>query len=484
MISRKILIPFVILCFASAAALNCSKEEEPVLRAYDAKNHKMIVLSGTQTKTKNFYEKADFVVVGGSLGGIAAALALCSNGRVVILVEESDRIAGCFSVPDTLSFAEGELVEKTGSSQNYQIFRSKIMEWYKKQSLSPPSIAPDFNPAMGNFRFRNFCFGTEAALDVINEMLEKNEKNGKLTVLYRHKIAKVTTFKNRIASFIAVDLDNKVADMVSGWYFIDASIQGDLLVKSGINTVTGMESKSDTHEPHAPEKADSLVSQEFYICPEYTIGKKTKIRNEASLYDVKKVNAPGNTGVYEFSVMTEPRRIIAETRISEEDISAENQKGPRARFVKDSIGIGYTFITVNLPDGQRASIETKPFQIPFGALIPLRFENVLAGNGNIGATYIAASALKTPEIEWAIGEAAGTAAALLGGFKVPTQTMLTDPEKLRFLQRYLVDKFGAPIYWYDDVSNKDEDFEKAQLQPFENPAYHDSTHTLHYHQSK
>ena len=139
---------------------------------------------------------------------------------------------------------------------------------------------------------------------------------------------------------------------------------------------------------------------------------------------------------------------------------------------------------MNLPDGQRAFIETKPFQIPFGALIPIRFENVLAGNGNIGATYIAASALKTPEIEWAIGEAAGIAAALLGGYKITTQKFLSDPDKLRFFQRYLVKRFRVPIYWYDDVGPNDPDFVKAQLHPFENPAYHDSARTLHYWESK
>ena len=103
--SGKMPILLFLACFAFATVtVSCSKKEAPVLRAYDAKNHTMIVLSGKQMKTINFYEKADFVVVGGSLGGIAAALALCSNGREVILVEESDKIAGCFAVEDTLSF--------------------------------------------------------------------------------------------------------------------------------------------------------------------------------------------------------------------------------------------------------------------------------------------------------------------------------------------------------------------------------------------
>lgn len=483
--SGKTLKFLLLICFVfGSVTAGCSKKEIRVLRAFDAKNQKLIVLTGKNAETKNFYEKADFVVVGGRLGGIAAALALCSTGREVILVEESDKIAGCFAENDTLSFAEGELVEKTGSSRTYQIFLSKISDWYKKKSLTPPSIAPEFNPALGNFRFRNFCFETGAALDVIKEMLEKNEKNGKLTILYRHKIAEVKTFNNRVASIFTIDLDNKVVDMVSGWFFIDASERGDLLVKAGIETVAGMESKSETHEPHAPEIADSLVSQEFYVCPDYKIDGKEKIGDQAAVFDVKKINSPQKTDRYEFAVMTEPRRIIPVTRISEEDLSAENQKGPRAKFFKDSIGVGYTYLKVKMPDGQEAFIETKPFQIPFGALIPVRFENVLAGNGNIGATYIAASALGTPEIEWAVGEAAGVAATLCGGDKISSQKLQTDPEKMQFFQHYLVKRFRVPIYWYDDVGPNDEDFEKAQFKPFEDPAYHDSARTLHYRQSK
>jgi hypothetical protein len=134
----KMLIFLFLTCFIIVSfTVSCSKKEAPVLRAFDDKNDKMIVLRGEQTKIKNFYEKADFVVVGSSLGGIAAALALCSNGREVILVEESDKIAGCFAEDDTLSFAEGELVEKTGSSRASQIFRSKIRDWYKKNLFHP-----------------------------------------------------------------------------------------------------------------------------------------------------------------------------------------------------------------------------------------------------------------------------------------------------------------------------------------------------------
>ena len=43
-----------------------------------SENKKLIVLTGERTKPSNFFD-ADFVIVGGGLGGIAAALSICSS---------------------------------------------------------------------------------------------------------------------------------------------------------------------------------------------------------------------------------------------------------------------------------------------------------------------------------------------------------------------------------------------------------------------
>jgi hypothetical protein len=52
-----------------------------------------------------------------------------------------------------------------------------------------------------------------------------------------------------------------------------------------------------------------------------------------------------------------------------------------------------------------------PYQIPLGALLPVRSRNLLAGNKNIGTTHITNGAYRLHPTEWNIGEVAGLLAA-------------------------------------------------------------------------
>ena len=52
-----------------------------------------------------------------------------------------------------------------------------------------------------------------------------------------------------------------------------------------------------------------------------------------------------------------------------------------------------------------------PFQIPLGALIPQRVENLLPACKNIGITHITNGCYRLHPVEWNIGEAAGALVA-------------------------------------------------------------------------
>ena len=56
-------------------------------------------------------------------------------------------------------------------------------------------------------------------------------------------------------------------------------------------------------------------------------------------------------------------------------------------------------------------ISSLPFQIPLGALIPRRVENLLPACKNLGTTHITNGCYRLHPVEWAIGEAAGALAA-------------------------------------------------------------------------
>ena len=56
-------------------------------------------------------------------------------------------------------------------------------------------------------------------------------------------------------------------------------------------------------------------------------------------------------------------------------------------------------------------ISSLPFQIPLGALIPQRVENLLPACKNLGTTHITNGCYRLHPVEWGIGEAAGALAA-------------------------------------------------------------------------
>ena len=96
------------------------------------------------------------------------------------------------------------------------------------------------------------------------------------------------------------------------------------------------------------------------------------------------------------------------------------------------------------------SCRTKPFQIPLGALIPVRVRNLLAGAKNLGTTHITNGCYRLHPIEWNIGEAAGA----LAGFSLETgrdpAAVQRDDGLRREFQRRLVTQ-GVPLYWFIDV---------------------------------
>jgi hypothetical protein len=118
-------------------------------------------------------------------------------------------------------------------------------------------------------------------------------------------------------------------------------------------------------------------------------------------------------GLSKHPYIRESRRIRALKTIVEQEVSANYQKGPLAAHFADSVGVGWYPIDIHRsgPDDVGASCRTRPFEIPLGALIPVRIENLVAGAKNIGTTHITNGCYRLHPVEWNIGEAAGALAA-------------------------------------------------------------------------
>lgn len=169
-------------------------------------------------------------------------------------------------------------------------------------------------------------------------------------------------------------------------------------------------------------------------------------------------------GLSKFPYIRESRRILARKTIVEQEVSAHHQPGPRAAHFADSVGVGWYPIDIHRsgPDDVGASCRTKPFQIPLGALLPVRVSNLIAAAKNIGTTHITNGCYRLHPIEWNIGEAAGELAALALELRVAPAAVHERADLRARLQRRLLEQ-GVPLAWLTDVGGDAPLFIGSQL---------------------
>jgi len=113
-------------------------------------------------------------------------------------------------------------------------------------------------------------------------------------------------------------------------------------------------------------------------------------------------------GLAKHAYVREARRLRAVTTVREQDVTGE-----RTTRYRDSVGIGAYRIDLHPSTGGDPYIDlaSRPFEIPLGALIPERVENLLGAGKAIGTTHITNGAYRLHPVEWNVGEAAGHLAA-------------------------------------------------------------------------
>src|SRR5437868_5027765 len=74
---------------------------------------------------------ADVVIVGGGVGGVAAALAAARAGRSVLLTEETDWIGGQLT-QQAVPPDEHPWVEQFGVTRGYRRFRDGVRVYYRR----------------------------------------------------------------------------------------------------------------------------------------------------------------------------------------------------------------------------------------------------------------------------------------------------------------------------------------------------------------
>lgn len=205
----------------------------------------------------------DVAVIGGGMGGCAAALAACRAGRRVVMTEETAWIGGQLTsqgVPPD----EHPWIEQFGGTLAYRAYRTAVRQYYRDHyPLTPEARANTLlNPGGGSVS--RLTHEPRVSLAVLEAQMAPYVSGGQLVVLLRH-----TPVKADVEGAIvrAVTVRGEGGDRtLEASYFIDATEQGDLLPLTRTEYVTGFESRRKTGEMHAPAEAQPANIQSFTVC--------------------------------------------------------------------------------------------------------------------------------------------------------------------------------------------------------------------------
>lgn len=519
--------------------------------------------------------QTDILIIGGGVGGFAAALAAARLGQRVILTEETDWIGGQLTAqavpPD-----EHPWIESTGCTAAYRRFRQGVRQYYWRHYPLTRAAREDMllNPGQGNVS--RLCHEPRVALAVLYEMLAPYQSSRQVQVLLRHRPLAAETAGDRVRAVTLLDGATGAQVVIRAPYILDATELGDLLALANVEHVIGAESQAQTGELHAvagdPQPLDQqAVSWCFAV--DYLPGEEHTIEKPAQyefwrgyqadfwpgkqlgwrdvhpitletrergifhgmdrdgrvegfwhyrriLYaghylpgvvasDVTLVNwphidywlgpllgvteaeaarnleacrqlsfaflywmqteAPRHDGGYgypglrlrgdmmgtsdglaKYVYVREARRMVTELIVREQHVGVE-QRGPLigAETFADSVGVGSYRIDLHPSTAPRTyvDISSYPFQIPLGALIPQRVENLLPACKNLGVTHITNGCYRLHPVEWNIGEAAGALAAFCLERGLTPRQVRNAPLHLADFQKVLIDTLGFVLAW-------------------------------------
>ena len=518
--------------------------------------------------------KPDLLILGGGLGGVAAALTALKLGKRVVLAEELDWLGGQLTAQG-VPLDEHPWVDSGVGSRSYLDFRARVRGYYRRHYAltAAARVAPLLNPGRGNIG--TLCFEPKVALRVLDDLLAPYESGRRLVVLRRHRLLRADIDRDRLVAVVLRDLETGRDVTIEAAIVVDATETGELLEVAGVEHILGAESVAQTGELHALPVADPLDQQaltwsmalDYLPGEDHTIDRPqgyeifrdlklsfwpnrqfdwvvsnhvthTPLRRALfagdsdaddvfDLWHARRIAARRNfePGAYDSDItlanwpqmdywrhpvvgvpvderdtaleearrftlsflywmqteaprhdggvgyrglrprgdvlgtvdglakqpyVREGRRIAAEFTVCEQHIGVAARPGARAAEpFFDSVGIGAYRIDLHpstCRDRDTVDIDSFPFEIPLGALLPVRVDNLLPACKNIGTTRITNGAYRVHPVEWSIGEAVGALAAHALTIGRPPRAVRAEPARLAAFQS-LLEELGIPLRW-------------------------------------
>ena len=228
---------------------------------------------------------ADVLVVGGGLGGIAAALGAAASGARVVLTEESAWLGGQLTTQATPP-DEHPWIETRGSTELYRSLRRLVRLAYGR----PGSTT--YNP--GRAWVSAISHPPVVAVAALEAMLAPHLASGRLTVLRSCAPVAVHTSGDLVEGVTVRRGDGEDVH-VRAAYVLDATERGDLLPLGGVEYVVGSESSEETGEPHAGPVArpDNVQAMTVPFALEHRPGEDHVIDRPADYERWREYHPPG-----------------------------------------------------------------------------------------------------------------------------------------------------------------------------------------------
>jgi len=209
--------------------------------------------------------RCDVLIIGGGLGGVAAALSAVRLGKTVLMTEETDWIGGQLT-SQAVPPDEGLWIEELGCTATYRQFREAVRDFYRRHyPLRPESKAdPRLNPGAGNVSL--LCHEPRVALAVLEAMLAPYRADRQLEVWLNTRPVQVHVEGDRVQAVVVEDTRSGERCALLAPYILDATETGQLLELGRVEHVVGAEGQAETGEPHALPQANPLNQQAVSWC--------------------------------------------------------------------------------------------------------------------------------------------------------------------------------------------------------------------------
>lgn len=212
--------------------------------------------------------QTDIAILGGGVGGVAAALAALEAGKRVVLTDPTSWLGGQLT-SQLVPSDEHRYIEDDGANASYRSFRDAIRDYYRVHYPLTERARADRHLNPGHAWVSPISVDPRVIVEVIEQRLQPYRSADRLVVLMETEPVAVESQGDRVTA-VTVRVTGGdgagVEHTIAAPYFLDATELGDLLELGGIEHVSGRESQEMTGEPGAWPTADPTDMQGVTWC--------------------------------------------------------------------------------------------------------------------------------------------------------------------------------------------------------------------------